>query len=132
MWLLSTGEPLNEDSIGDAVGFVYCITNLCNGKKYIGKKLLTKAKRYQKNGRKRSKRVASDWQNYYGSNEELKADIKAGDEVVREIVEFCRSKSQLNYRELYHHVVQDVLFHPDKYYNSYVGTRVNRKQLGIK
>lgn len=36
MWIYE-GQPLTEEIIGKRFGFVYCITNLLTGKKYIGK-----------------------------------------------------------------------------------------------
>ena len=51
MWLYNRIE-FTENMIGDNVGFVYLITNTTNGKQYIGKKLFTKSKTYQKNKKK--------------------------------------------------------------------------------
>lgn len=131
MWIYN-GEQFTEDMIGDSVGFVYIITNLINNKQYIGKKLFTKSKSFQKNKKKKRKRVSSDWVDYTGSNDQLNDDIKKGDLVKKEILLLCKSKSELNYMELKYQVQFDVLFQPEKYYNSYIGTRVNRKQLRIK
>ena len=50
------------------IGFVYLITNLVNGKKYIGKKLFFSSKSKQVNGKKKKTKVESDWRKYYGSN----------------------------------------------------------------
>lgn len=131
MWIYN-GEQFTEDMIGDSVGFVYIITNLINNKQYIGKKLFTKSKSFQKNKKKKRKRVSSDWVDYTGSNDQLNDDIKKGDLVKKEILLLCKSKSELNYMELKYQVQFDVLFQPEQYYNSYIGTRVNRKQLRIK
>jgi len=131
MWIYN-GEQFTEDMIGDSVGFVYIITNLVNNKQYIGKKLFTKSKSFQKNKKKKRKRVLSDWVDYTGSNDQLNDDIKKGDLVKKEILLLCKSKSELNYMELKYQVQFDVLFQPERYYNSYIGTRVNRKQLRIK
>ena len=70
MWFYD-GLEFTDEMIGDNVGFVYMIINHSNNKKYIGKKLFTKSKSYQKNKKKRKTRVSSDWLNYYGSNKEL-------------------------------------------------------------
>jgi len=68
----------------DCVGFVYLITNNISGRKYIGKKLAKFAKTTYKvvklkNGTKKKKKIRSkvdsDWQEYYGSNLELNADV---------------------------------------------------------
>ena len=83
------------------IGFVYLITNTISGKMYIGKKLSKFAKTTYKvvklkNGTKKRKKIKgkieSDWQDYYGSNDTLKADvIKLGPEnFQREILYFCK------------------------------------------
>ena len=131
MWIYN-GQQFTEQMIGDNVGFVYIITNLTNNKQYIGKKLFTKSKTYQKNKKRKTKRISSDWVEYTGSNDQLNEDIKKGDLVKKEILLLCKSKSELNYMELKYQVQFDVIFQPDQYYNSYIGTRVNRKQLRIK
>ena len=62
----------------DVIGFVYEITNTTNGRKYIGKKLARfKRSRPPLKGRKNKRRfkVDSDWQDYYGSSDELTADV---------------------------------------------------------
>lgn len=131
MWIYN-GQRFTEDMIDDNIGFVYIITNLTNNKQYIGKKLFTKSKTYQKNKKKKRKRVSSDWAEYTGSNDQLNEDIKKGDLIKKEILLLCKSKSELNYMELKYQVQFDVIFQPNQYYNSYIGTRVNRKQLRIK
>ena len=58
----------------DVVGFVYLITNTTNGRMYIGKKLAKfKRSRPPLKGRKNKRRykVHSDWQDYYGSSDDL-------------------------------------------------------------
>ena len=60
------------------VGFVYLITNLTNNRKYIGKKLAQfKRTKPPLKGRKNKRRstVESDWREYYGSSDELSADV---------------------------------------------------------
>ena len=42
-WIYENKEVLSKNLPENAIGFIYLITNLTNNKKYIGKKLLTKA-----------------------------------------------------------------------------------------
>ena len=134
-WIYDGREITDEDLDGYKC-FVYCITNLVDGRKYIGKKRLQFMSRKKVRGHKRKTRHyrQSDWRTYWGSSTELQSDIsRLGTEAFsREIIRLCRTLSESNYYELREQMVNDVLFHPDKYYNSYIGTRVSRKQLGIK
>jgi hypothetical protein len=50
-------------------GFVYLITNLENGKKYIGKKTFWERRKDRKTGRRKKKE--SNWRDYFGSCDEL-------------------------------------------------------------
>ena len=119
-----------SEQIEDHVAFVYLITNLVTNKKYVGKKLFTASKTFQKNLKKKRKRVESEWKSYYGSSEELKADVaKYGkDNFKREILRLCKSKSEANYYELKEQIIRDVLLRSD-YYNSFAGTRIHKKHL---
>ena len=67
-----------QDIPEKVVGFVYEITNITSGRKYIGKKLAKfKRSRPPLKGRRNKRRylVNSDWQDYYGSSDELTADV---------------------------------------------------------
>ena len=64
----------DSDSIGDNFGFVYKITNLLNGRSYIGRKYFWSFRTPP--GKKRKVKQESDWKRYYGSCPELKEDIK--------------------------------------------------------
>jgi len=131
MWYYNDKEFLEED-IADYIGFVYNITNLTNNKQYIGKKLFNFSKiLYRKSKNKRLK-VRSDYMTYYGSNDELNADVKLlGEENFRrDILRLCKSKSECNYYEIKEQLKKDVVLFPDLYYNAFIGTKVNRRQLG--
>ena len=125
-------EPV-EELPEDCVGFVYIITNLTNNKKYIGKKLskFRKTKPPLK-GRKNKRRstVESDWRTYYGSNDELNADVEqlGTENFKREILFYCASKSELSYIEAREQFNYKVL-ESDNYYNGHIRVRVHGKGI---
>lgn len=127
------GKLFTIEQAGSHVGFVYLITNLLDGRLYVGQKKLTKkVRRKRKNKRDRIESKSSDWQDYFGSNEQLQQDVAkhGADNFTREVLHLCKSKAMMNWVELREQVLRDVLF-DTKYYNSYIGGRINRKQLKI-
>jgi hypothetical protein len=126
----------------DCVGFVYEITNTLTGRKYIGKKLAKFSKTTYKvvklkNGNKKKKKIRSkidsDWQLYYGSSPELTKDIeKLGIEnFSREILYYCRSKSECSYIEAREQFARQVL-ESDDYYNGHIQVRVHGSHIKNK
>jgi hypothetical protein len=100
-WLYK-GKELDDSEIPvKAQGFIYLITYLPTNQKYIGRKLLTKAHRRQKNKKVIRTRVESDWREYWSSSPEVKqlVEEKGADNFVREILVFADTKGQLNYLE---------------------------------
>lgn len=131
----SSVETLPEDCIG----FVYLITNVTNGRMYIGKKLAKFSKTTyktvkQKNGIKKKKKmrskVDSDWREYYGSSPELTSDvINLGTEnFTREILYYCKSKSECSYIEAREQFARRVLESKD-YYNGHIQVRVHGSHI---
>ena len=115
--------PLN------AVGFIYIITNLSNGKKYIGKKLLTMATYKQVNGKKKKARKESKWRQYQGSNKELLFDISINNHSIKkEIIEWSYTESQHNYLEIKYQFIYEVL-EDINYYNDNINGRWYRKNI---
>jgi hypothetical protein len=47
----------------------------------------------------------------------------------REVLLLCRSKAEMNYCELKAQMDRDVLLWPERFYNSFVGTRIHRDHL---
>ena len=115
------------------IGFVYLITNTTNDRKYIGKKL-TQFKRSKKplKGRTNKRRytVESDWKDYYGSSDELTADVEllGKDKFKREIMFWCSSKSELSYIEAREQFTHKVL-ESKQWYNGHIRVRVHQKGI---
>ena len=113
----------------DCIGFVYQITNTVNGRMYIGKKLAKfKRSRPPLKGRRNKRRykVTSDWQDYYGSSDNLIIDIKrlGKDKFKREILFYCKSKAECNYIEAREQFARKVLESND-YYNGHIRVRIH-------
>jgi hypothetical protein len=119
-----------EEMIGDAYGFVYCITNLTNQKMYIGKKFFYFAKSKQVKGKRKRYKVQSDWQTYYGSNTELKNDVNilGEDNFKREILYLCKTKGECGYLEAKEQFSRKVL-EGEEYYNTWIMVRVHKKHV---
>jgi hypothetical protein len=109
---------------------VYQITNLTNGKKYIGKKFFYSTKTKQVKGRKKRTKVSSNWQTYYGSSDNLSKDVlELGHEkFVREILHLCISKGECGYLEAKEQFVRGVMESED-YYNTWIMVRVRKSHI---
>jgi len=118
-WVFNGKSILNIEDLPNYEnlhGFIYLVTNLKTGKKYLGQKAF-----YHTNTKKLSKRAIaalpdkrmskkkvtikeSDWKSYYGSakNEEWGKELSATPEtfIKREILELCCNKSYLTYAEV--------------------------------
>ena len=114
-------------------GFVYLITNLINNRKYIGKKLARfKTTKPPLKGRKNKRRghKESDWRTYWGSSDNLLADVeKLGkDKFTREIIHYCPSRGVLSYLEAKEQFDRRVL-ETDDYYNGIINVRVGSSKV---
>lgn len=129
-WLYN-GEPVTEIDTKKYVAFVYLITNLLDGRFYVGYKQTTFAKTKQVKGKKKRTQVESDWREYWSSSEELKADVLTLGEqnFRREILHFCHSKSMASYLELREQMDRRVMERPETTYNGIVNARVSRMHL---
>ena len=116
----------------DAVGYVYRITNLSNGRKYIGKKTFWSTRRVKQKGKVRRKKVVkeSDWRKYYGSSNFLKEEVKelGKDKYKREILRICKTKGECSYWEAKLQFQYDVILRDD-YYNEYIQCRIHSSHI---
>lgn len=125
-------QPVEEIPEG-YIGFVYLITNLKTGQKYIGKKLaqFKRTKPPLKGKRlKRRSLVESDWRDYYGSSDKLNADVQAlgPANFTREIIYYCKSKAEMSYLEAREQFERRVL-ESDDYYNGIINVRVGGSNI---
>ena len=131
MWLYE-GKEYNETP-EEYQGFVYQITDIDTGKKYIGKKFFWKPKTLPitKTRKRRVRtRVESDWRNYFGSSKEViqLVESKGVDNYKREIIRLCKSKGECTYWEAKLQFEFDVLL-KDTYYNEFIGCKIHSKHL---
>jgi hypothetical protein len=126
-------DKILEELPADCEGFVYLITNLTNDRKYVGKKL-AKFKKVRpplkgKKNKRRSK-VESDWRDYWGSSDNLLADVaEIGPEnFKREILYLCPSRGIMSYLEAKEQFDRRVL-ETDEYYNGIINVRVGGSNI---
>ena len=124
-WLIYGKEEKFISNL-DKFGFVYLITNLKNGKGYIGCKQYLMYRKL--------KETESNWKTYMGSSKWLLKDIEeVGKEHFKfEIIAEYKNKRSLRYYELYYqmkfNVLSSTLEGTDEpaYYNSRVGGKFYR------
>jgi len=114
------GKEFTSDDIGKYYGFVYRITNTINGHDYIGRKFFhTIKKRPPLKGKKnkRHSKVETDWKTYWGSSEQLLADINTHgkEKFTREIIRLCNTRGETNYCEAYYQFIEGVLLKENNY-----------------
>jgi hypothetical protein len=132
MWYYGDKEFTSE-MIGDYIGFVYVITDMRNNKKYVGKKLFTSKRRLpplKGKTRKRTVLKESDWMQYYGSSDEVKALVEelGPDNFHREILHLCESKGVMSYLEAKEQFDRNVLL-SDDYYNGIINCKIHRSHV---
>ena len=133
MWLYN-GQEFKTEDISDNVGFVYEIYDKQTEMLYVGKKRFwSKVSKPPLKGRKNRRRSVkeSDWQDYYGSSEEVKTLVEDSgrDRFERRILRLCKTLGEMSYYEAKLQFENDVLLKPDKYYNAFIGCKIHRKHI---
>jgi len=131
MWLFDNEEFTITPE--EYQGFVYVITELDTGKKYIGKKNFWKPKTLpitKKRKRRVRTRTESDWKTYYGSSDEVRrlVESRGTENFNREILRLCKTKGDMSYHEAKLQFANDVLLRED-YYNNFIGCKIHAKHL---
>jgi hypothetical protein len=126
------GAPFLSENIDDNFGFVYLITNIQSGKRYIGRKYFWSFRKPP--GKKRRVKKESDWKKYYGSCPELKEDIEllGRQNFSRTILSLHKTAGKTNFEETKQLFVNGVLTESldtggPAYYNSNILSRYFRK-----
>lgn len=132
MWLYQ-GQEFTEILIEKNIGYVYLITNLTNGKKYIGKKLFWFSKTRTVKGKKKKEKVPSDWKEYWSSSDDLKKDVADLGEhnFTREILHLCMNKGTMSYLEAKLQFQHEVLEKPNEWYNGIINCKIHRTHVKL-
>jgi len=139
------GKVITEisDMPENTFGFIYEVTHLPTGKKYLGKKQLmsvtNKALGKKELALITDKRLSkkkqvikeSDWKIYYGSQSEIKQLIKDGnkEDFKREILMFVPNKKLLTYYEDKYLYINEVIEKGDTYFNDNISGRFFKKDF---
>jgi len=130
-WLYNDKVFESED-IKDYFGFCYLLTDLENGKQYIGRKYFYSIRK--KKGIRKKVRSESDWKSYYSSSKKVQQIVKESgpNRFKREILSLYIKKGQVNYNEtklLFQHNVLEAkddngekLYYNDNIMNRYFST----------
>ena len=130
-WIYN-GKAFESSDIGDAFGFVYCISCNETQREYIGRKYFWQFRTPK--GKKRKVKSESDWKKYYGSCPELKEQVEQLGRSCfsRTILSLHKTAGKTNFEETRQLFVNGVLTEElddgtPKYYNSNILSRYFRK-----
>jgi hypothetical protein len=144
MWLYKNKEIKElSDMPEDIFGFIYEVTHLPTGRKYLGKKQLISVTKKalgkkelaliidKRASKSKIVRKESDWKTYYGSHSEIKSLIKEGkqSEFSREILIFTPNKKLHTYYENKFLFIKGVIEPDSNYINDNIEGRYFRKDF---
>lgn len=151
-WIHKSQVVLSVNDMPEGTyGFIYEVTHIPTGKKYLGKKVLY-FERNKKLGKRalealREERKAkgiggrtplkqkvvteSDWKTYYGSQKEILEIVKEGNKenFKREILQYVTDKKQLTYFECKYLFINEVLETRNNYINDNILGKFYRKDF---
>ena len=126
-WLYNDKVFESED-IKDYYGFCYLLTDLENGKQYIGRKYFYSIRK--KKGIRKKVKTESDWKSYYSSSKTVQLLVQESgpNRFKREILSLYIKKGQVNYNEtklLFQHNVLEAVDENDEklFYNENIMNR---------
>lgn len=143
-WLYKGQEIVSiEDMPKGTFGFIYEITHIPSGRKYIGKKQLIHVNRVnlgkkelakltdRRASKKKVVRRESNWKEYFGSSKEvaLLIESEGADVFFREILTFVPTKKLLTYYETKELFSRGVLEPGSTYINDNIEARYFRKDF---
>ena len=144
MWLYKEQEVKElTDMPENTFGFIYEVTHLPTGRKYLGRKQLISIQRKalgkkelalltdKRASKKKTVTKETDWKTYYGSHPEIKQMIKdkKQSEFSREILTFVSSKKQLTYYEDKYLYMKGVIEPGSTYFNDNISGRFFKKDF---
>ena len=144
MWLYKD-KQINEltDMPEHSFGFIYEVTHLPTGRKYLGRKqLISVTKKVlgkkelalitdKRASKKKTVIKETDWKTYHGSHPEIKQLIKEKkqSEFTREILIFVPTKKQLTYYEDKYLYMKGVIEPGSIYFNDNISGRFFKKDF---
>ena len=145
MWLYKDKQinQLSDMPEPQPFGFIYEVTHIPTGRKYLGKKQLISVQNKplgkkelaaltdKRASKKKQVIKESDWKTYYGSNPEIKSLIKEGKqlEFKREILMFVPTKKLLTYYENKFLFINEVIEPHTNYINDNIEGRYFKKDF---
>lgn len=135
MWIYQDELIESIDNVPEgAVGFIYLLTNLESGRRYIGKKSLFSERKTKLNKKEvaalENKRLKkwkmvkkeSEWLGYMSSSEEIKKEAAQGVQFRKEIICWTFSKIETYYLEVKLQFQNNVL-ESDEWYNKNIASK---------